>query len=600
VIFENTAVTDYVFQLPAGTEVLDYGTTQGGYLSKFVFTYTSGASGTVRVRLYSYTNSVDPGFLMAEYDVAISAATWPAICEYVIDEQNRFELPAGNFGYSFETSLTSVRIDLCTGGTGIDAYYWQELYDVLWRYMLPLPYNFSFRLSSGLPIDQVTCDITGFKFNDLNGDRIWNTQEPALSGWEFYLDTNNDGVRQPSEPNTLTDPNGFFIFENLPSPAVYRLREVLPEGWVQTQPGINLLENDCYLVSTEPNNTYGPFIFGNRAVPLRYGGGDGSSENPYQIHTPAHLREIGLNPDDWSSHFILMADLDMTGFEHKVIGYHNSASDKRYFKGVFNGNRHVIRNLTYTREEAVNYAGMFGYAQNARIFDLGLDNAHIASAGGAVGALVGYQTGGSIERCFVTGQVRGTFAGHYFGGLAGYLFDTNISDCRSDVEVSVTTLTAANNVGGFAGMATNLTNCYSSGLVVGHPAGGITGGLTANENTFVSCYWDIDSSGQTSGGGTPKTTVQMQTIGTFDNWDFENTWRICDGTNYPRLQWEPEPIGDFVCPEGVELADVLFMADRWLMTGSSTADIAPADQPDGIVNLLDLAVLSFEWLTSTD
>lgn len=599
-IFNNTTVSSNVFQLPADVEVLDYGTSQGGWLSRFAFAYTSAAAGMVRVRFYAYTDNADPGLLMAEYDVPIPAAGWPSLCEYVIPEEDRFELPAGNFGYSFEISLPFFRVELTTGGDGISPFYWQEAFGMFWLEELDEPYNFYFQLYTCLSIEKATCDITGTKFNDLNGDGTWNTQEPVLDGWEFYLDLNNDGIHQPAEPNTLTNPNGFFIFENLPSPAVYRLREILPDGWTQTLPGTTPVNDYCYVIDTEPNNTYGPFVFGNHLPPLKYGGGDGSPEDPYQIRSPEHLAEIGLNPDDWGSNFILMADLDMTGTEYNVIGYYNSASDKKFFTGVFDGNRHVIRNLSYTRETARNYAGMFGYAQNAQIRDLGLENAYIASAGGAVGALVGCQMGGSIERCFVTGQVRGTFAGHYFGGLAGFLNGAIAGDCRSDVDVHVTTFTTGNYTGGFAGMALNLSNCYSSGSVIGHPASTSTGGLVSNQGAFASSFWDTEASGQTAGGGTPKTTVEMQTASTFAGWDFENTWRICDGMNYPRLKWEPIPAGDFVCPEGVELADVLFMADQWLMTGLSDADLAPSGQPDGVVDLLDLAALAAQWLTLTD
>ena len=50
---------------------------------------------------------------------------------------------------------------------------------------------------------------------------------------------------------------------------------------------------------------------------------------------------------------------------------------------------------------------------------------------------------------------------------------------------------------------------------------------------------------------------------------------------------------------GVEVADVLLMADQWLVSGASSADIAPAT-PDGKVNLKDFAVLAGNWMEGTD
>jgi hypothetical protein len=30
----------------------------------------------------------------------------------------------------------------------------------------------------------------------------------------------------------------------------------------------------------------------------------------------------------------------------------------------------------------------------------------------------------------------------------------------------------------------------------------------------------------------------MKQQASFTGWDFENTWTICEGVDYPRLQWE--------------------------------------------------------------
>jgi len=597
-IFDNSELTGYVFQPAANREVLDYAVSPGGLVSKFAFYYSSGSAGTVRVSFYTGTDNTSVGLLLKQYTLAVAPTVSPQLLQYTIPEADRFELPAGAFGYSFETSLSSFRVEMAEGGTGITAGYWLEMGGTLIFRMDSMLLNLSFQLLTGPPQEPLPCRIIGQAFNDFNRDGIWDLgEEPVISGRWVYLDANNDSVFQQTELSALTGPDGFYVFEDLPSPAVYRVRQVLPDAWEQTIPSAE--DDFCYVIDTQLGGVYDAMLFGSAPLPVKYGGGSGTSDDPYQIHTPAQLNNIALNPDDLDSCFILMADLDMTGVQYNVIGGEGTAG-MQYFTGEFNGNRHVIRNLRCIRTSAIPFSGLFGAAMNAVIYDLGLENVDIASADGFVGGLVGYQIGGFIDRCFVTGRVQGTQHGSYFGGLAGYLNAVLVSDCRSDVDVRVaSTLTIGYYTGGFAGMASHLVNCFSSGPVVG-PDNSCPGGLTGNQSTFGTCCWDIEASGQTTGGGVGRTTAEMRTMAAFAGWDFETTWRICEGMNYPRLAWEPVPVGDFVCPEGVEVADILFMADQWLVTGPSDADIAPAGQPDGAVNLHDLAVLSAAWLCLTD
>jgi hypothetical protein len=129
-----------------------------------------------------------------------------------------------------------------------------------------------------------------------------------------------------------------------------------------------------------------------------------------------------------------------------------------------------------------------------------------------------------------------------------------------------------------------------------------------NNCTFSTsdCFWDVETSEQTtSAGGTPKTTAEMQTASTFTSagWDFvgetangtDDIWTICEGTNYPRFVWQI-PMGDFVCPDGVEMRDFAILGAQWRQPpGEPSADIAP-DGGDGIVDRLDLAALADNWL----
>ena len=60
------------------------------------------------------------------------------------------------------------------------------------------------------------------------------------------------------------------------------------------------------------------------AAQAQYGGGSGTAEDPYQIWTAEQMNAIGANPNDWSRHFKLMADLDLSAYEgdsFNLIGY---------------------------------------------------------------------------------------------------------------------------------------------------------------------------------------------------------------------------------------------------------------------------------------
>lgn len=117
----------------------------------------------------------------------------------------------------------------------------------------------------------------------------------------------------------------------------------------------------------------------------------------------------------------------------------------------------------------------------------------------------------------------------------------------------------------------------------------------------------IETSGLTWGaGGEGKTTAEMKNISTFISagWDFvgestngtADTWRMCEnGVDYPHLSWEFSQNGDFSCPNGIALDDLLYLAAHWLATTPET--IGSADPTsDGKVDLLDLSILAEQWL----
>ncbi len=90
-------------------------------------------------------------------------------------------------------------------------------------------------VSEPAPIS-TNCRIDGHKFLDVNGNGVWDRDEPPLADWEITL----LGGDEPA--STTTDEDGYYEFEWL-ADGVYTVQEVCPDGWVQTMPGMTGFDN---------------------------------------------------------------------------------------------------------------------------------------------------------------------------------------------------------------------------------------------------------------------------------------------------------------------------------------------------------------------
>ncbi|UCD50585.1 MAG: hypothetical protein JSW27_24045 [Phycisphaerales bacterium] len=259
-------------------------------------------------------------------------------------------------------------------------------------------------------------------------------------------------------------------------------------------------------------------------IRAKYGGGQGTAEDPFLIGTAEQLCAIGADPNDWDCHFRLTADIDLSKRRDTAfspIGSRRGSLGWRPYTGVFDGAGHTIRNLTYVSDETYP-AGLFGHvAGGAELSDLTLVGPMIDAPNGAgVGALVGSLGDATVTGCRVdgasvrgrssvgglVGAMRGSLSGcsctgevtgdHWVGGLVGQSERGTLTDCRSAVRVEGQAL-----IGGLVGSNeyAGIESCHSEGTVVG--ARHVGGLLGSNKGKVISSYSMAAIQGTDEGAG---------------------------------------------------------------------------------------------------
>ncbi len=396
------------------------------------------------------------------------------------------------------------------------------------------------------------------------------------------------------------------------------------------------------------------------AVAATYSGGNGTSETPFLISTAEDFKAIGESPADWGKRFKLTQDIDLSGFSETnlhMIGKWAALGSlqNQPFWGIFDGNGKTIANFHY-RNMSAEYVGLFQHV-TGEIRDLKLAGAIVTGNKLGTGALVGCLEKGAVLRCSavnarasgdtavgtLVGAVEGGGAVHtsfsdgavsgirYVGGLVGQVGLGTVARSYSKARVTGTEsigglvgvtsreesivdscyargeVKGSSYVGGLVGqvVAGRVWRCYATGKVTGNSAAGGLVGYQRVLAQVLGCLWDKDSSGQTiSVGGTGKATAEMKLMDTFlaMNWDFLATWTICEGINYPVLQWQI-PRGDFLCPDGVNFRDFTWFAANWRHQdcGAINLDCEGADfDQSGSVEFRDLAIFAENWLAGVE
>ena len=77
--------------------------------------------------------------------------------------------------------------------------------------------------------------VSGTKWHDANGNAERDENEPGLAGVTIYLDLNYNGQLDEDEPSVVTADDGSYTL-TAPQPGTVAVREIVPDGYVQTFP----------------------------------------------------------------------------------------------------------------------------------------------------------------------------------------------------------------------------------------------------------------------------------------------------------------------------------------------------------------------------
>ncbi|WP_302292331.1 GLUG motif-containing protein [Leyella stercorea] len=289
----------------------------------------------------------------------------------------------------------------------------------------------------------------------------------------------------------------------------------------------------------------------------KFEAGNGTETEPYIIATATQLDEVRNFP---SACFELSKDIDLSSYLNSNSSGWTPIKD---FTGKFDGKKHTIKGL-WISLSSIDNVGLFANIQGSSDKRASVSNLFVniskkgITGGNSVGGICGNLSYGNIENCMVTGDISG---GGYVGGIVGrnsdnYYNSSIISQCASSGNITAT----KGYVGGilaYQNGACSIENCYSianvktegsySSRVYGiggssencYFAGTVSGtemnSVRPIADSYSNSYYDSEKT-KISGKTGALTTKQMKQQASFQGWDFDKTWTIQEGVDYPKLR----------------------------------------------------------------
>ena len=243
-------------------------------------------------------------------------------------------------------------------------------------------------------------------------------------------------------------------------------------------PGHSYLEATCFTAKTctTCGLTEGEALGHNMVDGICTVCGMGEADGIFYISTAKQLMVFAdfVNKGNVNANATLMADIDLAEYTWTPIGVTAIGEGvTNGYTGSFDGNGHVIRNITFATPTSAMAAGIFGTVQSGgTVRNLGVENLSFDD---------------------------NTYD-HRAGGIAGQLLaDSTISDCY----VSNSTVKASSRVvGGIVGMNNGtVKNCYTYNMTLAgfnNRFGGISGDFSAGK--LENCYTDYSALASSQAG----------------------------------------------------------------------------------------------------
>lgn len=290
--------------------------------------------------------------------------------------------------------------------------------------------------------------------------------------------------------------------------------------------------------------------------------GSGTENDPYQIETYDDLELIGKAEYTTDLHYMLVDSINASWYSPMEDCNADSTICKGFepianFSGTFLGNGFKIKGLVINRADE-DTVGLFkSLTATAKVSKLRLDSV-VVNGKKYVGGLAGVDLGADIDsvsvRAFINAQdYAGAIAGEKIGGsleigesegeitaknYAGGLFG-NLKNATLKNTFSMAFVTGESVLGGLVGNSDGAT--VANSIAIGKVSGGDKVGSlagSANKSTWTSAYCDSTLWHQHyTAGGEMKNSAEMVYKSTYEDWDFDNVWKISEGLTYPRLLW---------------------------------------------------------------
>ena len=190
--------------------------------------------------------------------------------------------------------------------------------------------------------------------------------------------------------------------------------------------------------------------------------------NYYEIKTLSDLLWFNyfVNYGHFGANAILMTDIDLEGIQWTPLArtrvYNLRDGENRGYSGIFDGNNHVIKNLTVKGENGSRESNGFFGTVSGTVKNLGIEGFLFTENGlikTHVGAIAGQVlTGGKVERCYAV-EVEIYLSSSEAGGLVGALYGGEIINSYTH-NLSL----EGSAKGGLTGVAQNENNNFKGSI----------------------------------------------------------------------------------------------------------------------------------------